>query len=165
VLDRIDAKFVFVGNGYMRDQLSDLARQMGIAHKVMFTGFIDEETLRKLQRCADVSVVPSLFEPFGIVALEAMAAGSPVVVSDAGGLPEIVDHEVDGVKVYSGNPDSLSWGITKVLTDEGFASRLRANAHRKVQEKYNWNMIAQQTKKAYEAVLSEYSKSFWAQKT
>ncbi|MGA2308561.1 MAG: glycosyltransferase family 4 protein [Candidatus Bathyarchaeia archaeon] len=165
VLDKIDAKFVFVGNGYMRDQLSDLAEQMGIAHKVMFTGFVDDETLRNLQKCADVSVVPSLFEPFGIVALEAMAAGSPVVVSDAGGLSEIVNHEVDGVKVYSGNPDSLAWGITKVLTDEGFANRLRANAHRKVQQKYNWGMIAQQTKNVYEAVLSEYSKSFWAQKS
>lgn len=164
VLDEIDAKFVIVGNGYMKDQLSELARGMGISHKVMFTGFVDDETLRKLQKCADVSVVPSLFEPFGIVALEAMAAGSPVVVSDAGGLSEIVTHELDGVKVYAGNPDSLSWGITRVLTDEGLANRLRANARRKVQEKYNWNTIAQKTKKVYETVLSEYSKSFWAQK-
>jgi glycosyltransferase involved in cell wall biosynthesis len=51
-----------------------------------------------------------------------------------------------------------------VLTDEGFANRLRTNAHKKVQEKYNWDTIAQQTKTVYEAVLSEYSKSFWAQK-
>ncbi len=84
----------------------------------MFTGFVDDETLRKLQRCADVSVVPSLFEPFGIVALEAMAAKSPVVVSDTGGLSEIVEHDVTGVKVYPDNPDSLAWGITKVLLDE-----------------------------------------------
>jgi glycosyltransferase involved in cell wall biosynthesis len=164
VLERLDAKFVIVGNGYMKDQLSDLVRGMGIAHKVMFAGFVDDETLRKLQKCADVSVVPSLFEPFGIVALEAMAAGSPVVVSDTGGLSEIVNHDVDGVKVYAGNPDSLAWGITRVLTDEGFANRLRTNAHKKVQEKYNWDTIAQQTKTVYEAVLSEYSKSFWAQK-
>jgi glycosyltransferase involved in cell wall biosynthesis len=164
VLEKSDAKFVIVGNGYMKDQLSDLVRGMGIAHKVMFTGFVDDETLRKLQKCADVSVVPSLFEPFGIVALEAMAAGSPVVVSDTGGLSEIVNHDVDGVKVYAGNPDSLAWGITRVLTDEGFANRLRTNAHKKVQEKYNWDAIAQQTKTVYEAVLSEYSKSFWAQK-
>jgi glycogen(starch) synthase len=164
VLQKINAKFVIVGNGYMRDQLSDLVRGMGLAHKVMFTGFVDDETLRKLQKCADVSVVPSLFEPFGIVALEAMAAGSPLVVSDTGGLSEIVSHEVDGVKVYAGNPDSLSWGITRVLTDQGFANRLRANAYRKVQEKYNWDTIAQQTKNVYEVVLSEYSKSFWAQK-
>jgi glycosyltransferase involved in cell wall biosynthesis len=165
VLEKINAKFVFVGNGYMKDQLSDLVRGMGIAHKVMFTGFVDDETLRKLQKCADVSVVPSLFEPFGIVALEAMAAGSPVVVSDIGGLSEIVNHEVDGVKVFTGNPDSLSWGIIRVLTDEAFANRLRTNARRKVREKYDWDTIAQQTKTVYEAVLSEYSKSFWAQKT
>jgi glycosyltransferase involved in cell wall biosynthesis len=165
VLEKKDAKFIFVGNGYMRDQLSNLVREMRLEHKVMFTGFLDDETLRKLQMCADVSVVPSLFEPFGIVALEAMAAGSPVVVSDTGGLSEIVTHDVDGVKVYPGNPDSLSWGITRLLTDEGFADRLRANAHRRVQEKYSWDTIAQQTKTVYEAVLSEYSKSSWAQKS
>jgi glycosyltransferase involved in cell wall biosynthesis len=165
VLEKMNAKFIFVGNGYMKDQLSDLVRAMGIAHKVIFTGFVDEETLRKLQKNADVSVVPSLFEPFGIVALEAMAAGSPVVVSDTGGLSEIVNHEVDGVKVFTGNPDSLSWGIIRVLTDEALANRLRTNARRKLQEKYDWDTIAQQTKTVYEAVLSEYSKSFWAQKT
>ena len=66
--------------------------------------------LVKLQKTADVSVVPSLFEPFGIVALEAMAAKSPVVVSDTGGLSEIVDHDVTGVKVYPNNPESLSLG-------------------------------------------------------
>jgi glycosyltransferase involved in cell wall biosynthesis len=165
VLDKVNAKFIIVGNGYMRDQLSDLVRGMGLAHKVMFTGFVDDDTLRRLQKCAGVSVVPSLFEPFGIVALEAMAAGSPVVVSDTGGLSEIVNHEIDGVKVYPGNPDSLAWGITKVLTDEGFANRLRINAHRRVEEKYSWDTIAQQTKRVYETVLGEYSKSFWAQKT
>jgi glycosyltransferase involved in cell wall biosynthesis len=165
VLEKVDAKFVFVGNGYMKDQLSDLVRGMGIGHKVMFTGFVDDETLRKLQKCADVSVVPSLFEPFGIVALEAMAAGSPVVVSDTGGLSEIVNHEVDGVKVFTANPDSLSWGIIRVLKEESFANRLKTNAQRKVREKHDWDTIAQQTKTVYEAVLNEYSKSFWAQKT
>jgi len=67
--------------------------------------------------------------------------------------------------VFTGNPDSLSWGIIRVLTDEAFANRLRTNARRKVREKYDWDTIAQQTKTVYEAVLSEYSKSFWAQKT
>ena len=165
VLEKTNAKFIIVGNGYMKDQLSTLANGMGLAHKVMFTGFVDDETLRKLQRCADVSVVPSLFEPFGIVALEAMAAKSPIVVSDTGGLSEIVKHDIDGVKVYTGNPDSLAWGINRVLTDEAYANTIRTNAHRKVQEKYNWDKIAQQTKTMYENILAEYSKSFWAQKT
>ena len=162
VLDKIDAKFVIVGNGYMKEQLSGLVKNLGISQKVLFTGFVDDNTLRKLQMCANVSVVPSLFEPFGIVALEAMAARSPVVVSDTGGLAEIVDHDVDGIKVYTGNPDSLAWGITRVLSDEKNANRLRDNAYKKIQEKYNWARIAQQTEDTYAAVLTEYSKSFWA---
>jgi len=162
VLGKVNAKFIIVGNGYMKEQLSNIVKNMGFAHKVMFTGFVDDETLRKLQKCADVSVVPSLFEPFGIVALEAMAAKSPVVVSDTGGLSEIVEHDITGVEVYPDNPESLAWGITKVLVNETYANAIRTNAYKKVQEKYNWDKIAQQTKSVYEAVLNEYSKSFWA---
>jgi glycosyltransferase involved in cell wall biosynthesis len=164
VLDRINAKTVIVGNGYMKEQISGIVKGLGIDQKVMFTGFVDDETLRRLQTCADVSVVPSLFEPFGIVALEAMAAKSPVVVSDTGGLAEIVEHDVDGIKVYTNNPDSLAWGITRVLTDERNANRLRSNAYRKIQEKYNWDKIAKQTIDVYRTVLNEYSNSFWAPK-
>jgi glycogen(starch) synthase len=162
ILEKVNAKFVIVGSGYMKDQLSTIVRSMGLEHKVMFTGFVDEETLLKLQCCADVSVVPSLFEPFGIVALEAMAARSPVVVSDTGGLGEIVEHDITGVKVYPNNTESLAWGITKVLTDDKYRNSLRENAYKRIQEKYDWDKIAQQTKRIYEAVLSEYSKSFWA---
>ncbi len=164
VLEKANAKFIIVGNGYMKEQLSGLVKSMGLAHKVLFTGFVDDETLRKLQRCADVSVVPSLFEPFGIVALEAMAARSPVVVSDTGGLSEIVEHDISGVKVYVNNPDSLAWGINRILIDDGFANWLRTNAFKRVQEKYNWDKIGQQTSNIFRTVLNEYSKSFWAQK-
>jgi glycosyltransferase involved in cell wall biosynthesis len=162
VLEKVNAKFIIVGNGYMKEQLSTIVRNMGFAHKVMFTGFVDDETLRRLQKCADVSVVPSLFEPFGIVALEAMAAKSPVVVSNTGGLSEIVEHDVTGVKVYPDNPDSLAWGIRKVLLDEPYANWIKTNAYKKVQEKYNWYKIAQRAKAVYDAVLNEYSKSAWA---
>ncbi len=162
ILAKVNAKFVIVGSGYMKEQLSNIVKSMSLEHKVLFTGFLDEEDLLKLQKCADVSVVPSLFEPFGIVALEAMAAQSPVVVSDTGGLSEIVEHDVTGVKVYPNNPDSLAWGITKILQDEKYTRNIRENAYRKVQEKYDWSKIAQQTKRIYEAVLGEYSKSFWA---
>ncbi len=103
-----------------------------------------------------------MFEPFGIVALEAMAAKSPVVVSDTGGLAEIVDHDVTGVKVYPNNTDSLAWGIIKVLTEEKYRNSLRMNAYRRIQEKYDWDKIAQHTERIYESVLGEYSKSFWA---
>jgi glycosyltransferase involved in cell wall biosynthesis len=165
VLEKVNTKFIIVGNGYMKEQLSGLVKSLGIERKVMFTGFVDNITLRKLQICADVSVVPSLFEPFGIVALEAMAAKSPVVVSDTGGLGEIVNHDVDGVKVYTNNPDSLAWGIIRVLSDEAYADNLRNHAYSKIQEKYNWDRIAQKTEDFYKNVLNEYSKSFWAKRS
>ena len=162
ILEKVNAKFVIVGSGYMKEQLSSIVRSMGLEHKVLFTGFVDEETLLRLQSCADVSVVPSLFEPFGIVALEAMAAKSPVVVSDTGGLSEIVDHDLTGVKVFPNNTESLAWGITKILLDDNFRNNIRQNAYRKIQEKYDWDKIAQRTKRIYEGVLSECPKSFWA---
>ncbi|MDD3791638.1 MAG: glycosyltransferase family 4 protein [Candidatus Bathyarchaeota archaeon] len=162
ILSKVNAKFIIVGSGYMKEQLLNIVRSMGLEHKVLFEGFMDEMSLLKLQKCSDVSVVPSLFEPFGIVALEAMAARSPVVASDTGGLSEIIEHDVTGVKVYSNNPDSLAWGITKVLLDQEYAKRIKENAYRRVHEKYNWEKIAQQTKCIYEKVLGEYSKSFWA---
>ncbi|MCX8153849.1 MAG: glycosyltransferase family 4 protein [Candidatus Bathyarchaeota archaeon] len=162
ILENVNAKFLIVGNGYMKDQLLNIARSMRLEHKILFLGFVDEATLVKLQKCADVSVVPSLFEPFGIVALEAMAAKSPVVVSDTGGLSEIIEHDVTGVKVYPNNPESLAWGVTKVLLDENYSRYISENAYKKVREKFDWNRIAEQTMQIYKAVLGEYSKSFWA---
>ena len=162
VLEKVNAKFIIVGSGYMKDQLLNIVRSMSLEHKVLFLGFADDETLLRLQKCADVSVVPSLFEPFGIVALEAMAAKSPVVVSDTGGLSEIVKHNVTGFKAYPNNPESLAWGITKILLDENYRNYIRENAYRQVQDKYDWEKIALQTKAIYNAVLGEYSKSFWA---
>ena len=112
--------------------------------------------MRRRLRCAIA------FRAVGIVALEAMAAKSPVVASDTGGLSEIIDHDVTGVKVYPNNTDSLAWGITKVLLDDNYRQRLKENAYRKILEKYDWEKIALETKRIYEGVLGEYSKSFWA---
>jgi glycogen(starch) synthase len=162
VLEKVNAKFIIVGSGYMKEQLLNIVRSMKLEHKVLFLGFVDDETLLRLQKCADVSVVPSLFEPFGIVALEAMAAKSPLVASDTGGLSEIVDHDLTGFKAYPNNPESLAWGIKKILLDENYSNYIRENAYAKVHEKYDWEKIALHTKEIYKTVLGEYSQSFWA---
>jgi glycogen(starch) synthase len=162
ILQKVNAKFIIVGSGYMKEQLTNIVRSMGLEHKVLFQGFIDETSLQRLQKVADVTVVPSLFEPFGIVALEAMAAKSPVVASDTGGLSEIIQHDVTGVKVYPNNTDSLAWGVCKVLTDESYRQYLRENAYKRILERYDWAKIAQETQGIYEGVLSEYTKSSWA---
>jgi len=161
VLRDIDAKFIIVGAGYLKDEINRRVSEMGISDKVYLTGFIDDETSKKLFMIADVCVVPSLYEPFGIVALEAMAAKTPVVVSQVGGLVEIVEHDQTGVIVYQNNSESLAWGIKRVLTDERYADRIRLNAFRRVSEEYDWSCIAKKTLRFYEKILTEYEENDW----
>ena len=85
----------------MIDELKAEVEHLGLGNKVYFTGYMDHKSLCKLYKCADISVFPSTYEPFGIVALEGMLAGNPIVVSDIGGLNEIVEHGVN-LTMYSG---------------------------------------------------------------
>jgi hypothetical protein len=137
--------FVIVGEGGMKEYLSKEAWDFGIAHRVFFTGFVDEKTLISIYKASDVAVFPSLYEPFGITALEAMAAKTPLVVSDTGGLAEIVEHDKTGVKIYPDNSDSLAWGILRILQNQSFANAIRENAYQHVIEDYGWNRIADET--------------------
>jgi len=150
-----NVSFVIVGEGGMQDYLSKEAWDFGVAHRVFFTGFVDGKTLVSLYKASDAAVFPSLYEPFGITALEAMAAKTPVVVSDTGGLAEIVEHDKTGVKVYPNNSDSLAWGILNVLQNNSFANTIRENAYQKVVKDYDWNKIADKTIEVYrQAILA-----------
>jgi glycosyltransferase involved in cell wall biosynthesis len=161
ILRRVNAKFVIVGEGYMKEKLMAQASQLGISHKVFFTGFLDGAMVKRLYRVADVFVAPSLYEPFGIVALEAMASQAPIVVSDVGGLREIVEHDRTGVTVHPNNSGSLAWGILRVLENKVYSRRISRNGYNKITTEYNWNTIAEQTKKVYLRILSEYEKGDW----
>ena len=154
VLQKVDAKFVIAGDGYLRSEVTKRVVESGLGGKVHVTGYLDTDTIRRLFLAADVCVIPSLYEPFGIVALEAMAAGCPVVASDTGGLSEIIEHEKTGVKVYPNNPDSLAWGILRVLESKDLVEYLKRNMREKVERKYRWSTIAQTTKSVYEETLN-----------
>ncbi len=151
----VNAKIVAVGEGPQRDEYQRLANYYGFGNKILFTGHIDDWTLRALYRVADVVIVPSRFEPFGIVALEAMAAHCPVVASAVGGLSEIVDYEGTGLKVPLNNPDALAWAMLRVIKDVGFKDWIVNNAYQKCLWNYNWDKIAEWTTGVYEAVLHE----------
>ena len=155
-----DVKFVIVGGGE-KSHLVRRAEELGISSHVFFTGYVDDDTLLKLYKVADVAVYPSLYEPFGIVALEAMAAQVPVVVSDVGGLREVVDHGVTGLTAWADNPDSLAWAILRVLKNPYSAKQMAQNAYRKVQDQFSWDRIAEQTASVYERVWAEYLNSDW----
>jgi glycosyltransferase involved in cell wall biosynthesis len=150
-----DSKLLIVGGGY-RDHLVSQARALGIDHAVYFAGFVPDEDLLKAYHVADVACFPSLYEPFGIVALEAMAAKTPVVVSDAGGLPEVVENGVTGTTTYAGNANSLADGVLSVLHDPRRAHQMAVTAYERVQSVFNWNHIAEQTTETYNRVWEEY---------
>lgn len=157
-------KFVVVGGGH-RERLEKFVHWYGLADKVLFTGFMANRSLQMLYRCADVAAFPSLYEPFGIVALEAMAAGTPVVTSDAGGLREVVLHEKTGYTSYAGNPESLAWAILEALKDPKKAHRLTDSASDRLKDDFNWSRIAGQTIGVYERVWHEFMSSYWAEAT
>jgi hypothetical protein len=122
-------------------------------------------SLHQLYRVADVAVFPSLYEPFGIVALEGMAAGAHVVSSDAGGLREVVLHDETGTLSYANDPESLAWAILKVLRDPIRAEKLAANAKKRLRTDFDWSHIANQTIAVYDQVWAEFLDSYWAADT
>lgn len=154
------AQLVIAGGG-VRAPLEEFVRFLRMEESVHFTGFIPDEELLRLYRVVDVAVYPSLYEPFGIVALEAMAAGVPVVVSDAGGLKEVVQHERTGIVTWAGNAESLAWGILRVLQHPREAQQRAARAQRIVQREFNWARIARQTRAVYQLVWRQYREASW----
>ena len=150
-----DAKLVIAGKGGMIDNLKAQVDYLGLGNKVYFTGYMDHKSLCKLYKCADISVFPSTYEPFGIVALEGMLAGNPVVVSDVGGLNEIVEHGVNGMKSYAGNYNSIADSILTLLFDHKLCAEIAKNAKASVKEKYNWTKIAQDTHFTYQKAICE----------
>ncbi|HOU25057.1 MAG TPA: glycosyltransferase family 4 protein, partial [Anaerolineae bacterium] len=125
------------------------------------TGFIPDEDRDGLYRMASCAVFPSLYEPFGIVALEAMAARVPVVVSLAGGLQEVVRHSETGITVHPDNPVSLAWGINHTLARPDWARQRAENAYQVVLSEFNWQKIARETLAVYSRVVTERSRTSW----
>lgn len=150
-----DAKFIIAGKGGMLEELKAKANYLGISDKVYFTGQLTPKELYTMYRCADIAVFPSTYEPFGLVALEGMYAGTPVVVSDVGGLNEIVEHGVTGMKSYAGNPNSIADSILALLFDYQLSYNVAKNGKAKVKEIYNWTKIAQDTHFIYQKSICE----------
>ncbi len=157
-----DVKFVIAGKGPQLEYLKGKAAAMYISNRIYFTGYINDGDLMKLYKCADVAVFPSLYEPFGIVALEGMVANVPVVVSDTGGLGEIVYHGIDGMKSYTGNSNSLADSILEILHSPRKAEEMKEKAMEKVNRTYNWDIISRQTMNVYKEVVDECGKNNWS---
>jgi 1,4-alpha-glucan branching enzyme len=151
------AKLVVAGAGPMRQTLERRAAEMGLGDRVAFWGFIDDGTKAELYAAADLCVFPSLYEPFGIVALEAMASRTPLVVSDVGGLAEIVEHGTTGFKALPGHTESLAWHVTEQLLNGEAGRRMADRAHEQVRACYSPSAIAGEVQKLYDGLAPHAS--------
>ena len=150
-----DSKLVICGKGGMQEELAEQVKAMGIENKVYFAGYMNGKDVQRMYKAADVAVFPSTYEPFGIVALEAMLSEKPIVVSDIGGLNEIVDHKVNGMKAYCGNPNSIADSILELLYDHKLCQEITKKAKNKVRNEYNWSKIAQDTHFTYQKAICQ----------
>jgi glycogen synthase len=164
LVEEPNTKFLIVGGG-QRERFENFVNWAGLGDKVIFTGFMANRSLHELYRCADVAVFPSLYEPFGIVALEGMAAGVPVVSSDAGGLKEVVLHGETGTTSFANDPSSLAWGIRHALANPEATRQMAQRAKQRLREDFDWSHLADQTAKVYDQCWTEFLESYWAENT
>jgi 1,4-alpha-glucan branching enzyme len=143
---------VIAGEGPQRPELEALAAPFG--ERVRFAGFLAGEAKAALLARADLTVMPSLYEPFGLVALEAMMAGTPLLASAVGGLADIVTHGADGELVPPGDADALAERTLAMLGDAAYRSKLAAAAQQTVRERYSMKLVAEQTVRVYETAIA-----------
>lgn len=162
LLNKINnAKLVIVGDGPMREYLMNLANQLSLGSKVYFVGRVSDDELYSIIAHSNLVILPSRYEPFGISALEAMALGKPLIVTNRGGPTDFVRHMENGILVNPDNPSEIAYYAEEVLKDESLARRLGTNARETIVKGYTWDIIAKKTYDVYRAVLEERAKVNW----
>ncbi len=146
--------FFIAGMGTYSDELRALVRKLRLGRHVKFTGFLEDHDLRLHYAASDVAVAPSIYEPFGLVAVEAMACGTPVVVGDTGGLREIVDRG-HGLTFTPQDDEELADALVRILTDDELATELVAKGRRRIARRYDWSKVAHKTVGVYDRAIDE----------
>ena len=151
-------RFLVAGSGTHEAELRRQATELGLDDHGTFLGWIGDDVLHSLYRIADVCVVPSIYEPFGLVALEAMASGCPCIVADTGGLREVVPHEEAGLRFRPRDPEALGEMVERVLTDSELRARLIAEATEHVL-RFDWGDVARSTADVYAELTRDTSRA------
>lgn len=161
VLGQTQARLVIAGTGEQLGPLKAQAYALGVEHSVLFAGFVTNEDRDRLYHSADLAIFPSLYEPFGIVALEALANACPLIVSDAGGLAEVVQDGITGLVVPKENPGALADAVIAALARPDMARARAAAALREIRDYYTWPRIACATLEVYEQAMAEWRANNW----
>ncbi len=154
VLREIDVKLVVAGDGNM-PVYQQLAQTLGISDKLHFLGRVTDDTLRLLYASCDLFVLPSRLEGLGIAILEAMAAGKPVVATNVGGIPELIESGQNGILVAVSNEGELASAMVKLLNDRALAWTMGQNNIQKVRQLYSWDIAARKTEHLYRELLKK----------
>jgi glycogen(starch) synthase len=155
VIERVPGtRFLVAGSGTHETELRRQAEGLGLMEHGTFLGWIGDDVLHSLYPIADICVVPSIYEPFGLVALEAMASGCPCLVADTGGLREVVPHEEAGLRFRARDPEALTEMAVRVLGDEQLGERLVSEGLEHIR-RFDWADIAEQTVGVYEQVVGK----------
>ena len=145
---------VIAGRGSYLPELQTQIDVEGVSDLIDLPGFLGDDELRSLVHRAGCVVIPSLYEPFGVVALEALAAGAPLIVARTGGLAELIVDTDAGLTFEPGNPDDLAHVVEMVLRDSALAQQLTTNARRLIEMKYAWRAVAVSVVHVYEAAIT-----------
>jgi len=152
VRERVNARLILVGDGPDAGMARQLARDLGVADFVTFTGVVDG--VAQILQEANLLLLPSETESFGLVALEAMASGVPVIASDVGGLPEVVEHGVTGYLVPLGDVEKMAEYSTRILLDCALCQSLSRAASERASRLFDYHRIVPQYEAVYERVLA-----------
>jgi glycosyltransferase involved in cell wall biosynthesis len=149
-----DAKLVIAGSGREEHNLSDQIRDLNITDSVSLLGGLAKEKVAQLMAAADIFVLPSKVESFGLSLLEASAAAVPVVCSNAGGIPEVFQDGFNALLYPPGDDDAMGRAIVHLIQDRELAKKIGANAV-ETAKRFTWEMAAEKTLRVYEEVLRE----------
>ena len=146
-------RFVVAGTGTAEAELRRQAQRLGLMAQGSFLGWVGDDMLHSLYRVADLCIVPSIYEPFGLVALEAMACGCLCIVADTGGLREVVPPDGSvGLRFPSRDSGALGDLLEQILTDDQMRARVVAEAREHVL-RFDWSEVARRTLSVYEALV------------
>jgi D-inositol-3-phosphate glycosyltransferase len=140
-------------DGVERNRIGAIVETLGLTENTLFVGRVGHDRLPLYYTAADVCVIPSHYEPFGLVAIEAMACGTPVVASDVGGLKFTVVSEETGLLVPPQQVEGFATAIDRVLSNDLWAHKLRKRASERVQQNFSWSGVAAQLSDLYRRLL------------
>lgn len=148
-----EAKLLIVGEGKDKAQFKDIVLKLGLDKNVIITGWIDNKKVPAFFATSDVTVVPSFFEGLGIVAVEAIASGSPVIASNVGGIPDIIKHKKTGLLVKPKNSKEIAEALISILSNKESSMKMVKAAQDLVMEKYDWDIITKEFTNLFSSLI------------